>query len=181
MDRGRRYATASGLFLLLCLSCGASAQTGDTLASGEMTITAEVVEDVTLNVTPLDFPAFTSTDASTATRTAEGLITVNAPDGLAFEIRINRGQHSDNNINRFLRAVDGDDTMRYRLYQEAALTTEWGTGDQSSPDNYIRPPVNTTGTGADQVFPVYGRVERGTGTTLGEYADTVTVSIVTTD
>jgi spore coat protein U-like protein len=67
--------------------------------------------------------------------------------------------------------------INYSIYQDAAMTREWGDGTTGS-DGQATQVVNTSGTGSDQNFVTYGKLYTGTYVTPGDYSavETVTVS-----
>jgi spore coat protein U-like protein len=66
--------------------------------------------------------------------------------------------------------TSGSATVDYRMYTDAARTTNWG--DTVGVDT-----VSNTGTGAAQSFTVYGRVPAQPTPAPATYTDTVTITV----
>ncbi len=92
--------------------------------------------------------------------------TANTP----FTIGLNQGASTGATVSNRLMKTTGGSTIAYSLYTNAARTSVWG--DTVGVDRRA-----DTGTGGPQSFTVYGRVASQTTPVIGNYNDTVTVTI----
>jgi spore coat protein U-like protein len=61
-------------------------------------------------------------------------------------------------------------SLNYALYSDSARTLNWGETDGTDT-------VDSTGTGANQSFTVYGRVAASQNVPQGSYSDTITITV----
>ncbi len=161
MDTLRDLAPAGALVLYLPLAAQAHVT-----APLEVTVTVAAVCDVI--AAPLDFGVY---DGAPVNASADIEVTCN--DGVAYQIGLDAGLHSDG-ANRFL--SDGNGHMIPYVLVDPATGQPWG--DAGVGDTFPAPPVSATGTGAPQVFTVDGMIDAAAGPVhSGAYADTVTVTI----
>lgn len=72
------------------------------------------------------------------------------------------------------RMVNGTNTLNYNLYLDAARTIIWGDGSGGTQNFFINNPQPNN---QDIRVPLYGRIPAGQGATVGNYSNTVTVTI----
>lgn len=137
-----------------------------------MPVTATVTAFATVNATPMNFG---SGQAGVSPSGITSTITVNASAGHTYKVSLDAGQH-------FISAMrdmhdSANDVLSYRLYQDAAMTTEWGDSDAANTYS-AGSSVAGTGTGSDQTLTVYGMELSQSNTVPGNYSDTVTVTVI---
>lgn len=113
--------------------------------------------------------AFGNYDGSQTDQT--GIITITCSDGTAYRIGLNNGANYSA-PNRRMKHGDAD-YLNYELYSDSGRTTRWG-GDDSSDVH-----INSDGTA--QHISVYGRMPAGQNAPIGDYADTITVTVTLND
>lgn len=96
-----------------------------------------------------------------------GDITVTCDAGIGWSIALSSG--SGATTDRTLTGANG--VLRYNLYTQLAHVTVWGDGADGSST------VSGVGSGAAQHAPVYGYLPASQNVPVGEYADTIVVSV----
>jgi spore coat protein U-like protein len=85
-----------------------------------------------------------------------------------YTIGLDKGTTSGASVSQRLLA-NGSATVNYNLYTASDYATVWGdTGGT---------PVSSTGTGADQLFTIYGKIPAQTTPAPGTYTDLITVTV----
>ncbi len=111
----------------------------------------------------------------TANRDASTTLTVNCNSGAAYHIGLNDGLNASGGQRRLASPANPTYFVNYDLYTDVLRTTRWGaTAAGGTATDF-----DSTGTNADQVWTVYGRVP---GTPVqsvgaGVYNDTITATI----
>jgi spore coat protein U-like protein len=72
------------------------------------------------------------------------------------------------------RMLNGTTPLNYNLYLDAARTVIWGDGSSGTQNFFVRNPQPNN---RDISVPIYGRVPAGQAPTVGNYSNTVTVTI----
>ncbi len=117
---------------------------------------------------------------STTNADAQGSVTARCSPLTPYNIALNAGLNAStaNDVNtRRMKHTDGTVTtnnfVAYQLYQNAARSTVWGSTVGTNT-------VTGTGTGLNQVYPVYGRVANpsANNAAAGAYLDTITATII---
>jgi spore coat protein U-like protein len=89
------------------------------------------------------------------------------------------GSNNENIPLRSLRLntnAQDDNYINYSIYQDAAMTKEWGDGSVGA-NGQPTQIVNTNGTGSDQSFTTYGKLYTNSYVTPGYYSATETVTV----
>jgi len=86
-------------------------------------------------------------------------------------ISLDKGGASTFNPRRML---NGTNTLNYNLYLDAARTIIWGDGTSGTQNFFVRNPQPNN---QDISVPIYGRVPAGQGSSVGNYSNTLTVTI----
>ncbi len=170
----------AGLGLAFTGTAGAFTQS----ATGTMSIGATVVAACTVSTTPMQFGNFNNITGSQNLSTST--ITVNCSNNTAYRVDIDAGQNSYDTVFRRVKSgtapADITNTLTYNLYKASTylVSDEWG--DNGTTVCPACTPYSTglsgTGSGADQVLTVYGRLESNpNNTSLGAHNDTVTVTV----
>ncbi len=112
--------------------------------------------------------AFGTYDATTNTNTdATGSFTYKCTIGTSITIDLDYGSNGDRTMNRVL---GGTDKLAYTLYQDATRLLPWGN------TGLTHEIIVSAATSFTQVF-VYGRLAKGQNIQVGDYSDTLTVTI----
>jgi spore coat protein U-like protein len=99
-------------------------------------------------------------------------IRITCAPGVPYNIKLDSGLNSTENYHpRRMRASEGNATLNYNLYMDAARTKVWGDGI-----------VNTfkwsgIGKGGAEVIRIYGRVQARQNIPAGIYNDSVIVTV----
>jgi spore coat protein U domain-containing protein, fimbrial subunit CupE1/2/3/6 len=163
--RGRNMKMMTGLGILAGLAlCGGSADATTTqLTFGvTMAITAECVINSTAT---LDLG---SSGVINSTHTTNSPLHIQCTNTTPYTIGLDAGTTTGATVSQRLLA-NGAATINYNIYSDSGFTTVWGNSGGAL--------VGSTGTGADQTFPVYGKVTAQTTPAPGTYTDTVTVTV----
>ena len=75
---------------------------------------------------------------------------------------------------RKLRQQAGADLLEYNLFSDPGRSAVWGTGNQAVVQQVtVPPPVGS----AQQVFQIYGRIPPAQNVSVGNYSDTLTLTV----
>ncbi|WMD18906.1 spore coat U domain-containing protein [Achromobacter seleniivolatilans] len=132
-----------------------------------LTVTALVQKNCTINATDLAFPP---KGLLTSTAAASSQITVKCTNNNAYSVSLNGGSVANNVLARKMKHETAADTVNYQLYQDSAYATIWGDATGGLP-------LVGLGSGANQVFTVYGRVPVQSTPRPGNYKDVITATI----
>lgn len=127
-------------------------------------VQATIERSCTVSADPINFGTHS---ALTSNIDANGRVTINCTTGLPYTISLNGGLSNAAPTQR--RMTHGSDAVIYGLYSDSARTIPWGSAAGQT--------VSSTGNGASQNAPVYGRVAAQTTPFTGTYSDTVVVTI----
>lgn len=97
-----------------------------------------------------------------------GIIAVTCTTGTAYEIYLDNGIHYSAPHRRMKHGASAY-YLNYDLYRDTGRTARWGNTD---PDD-----VHMTGDGTAQDITVYGRMPAGQSGPVGDYTDTITVTV----
>jgi spore coat protein U-like protein len=165
MNRIRSALTIAAI--TLAALPGAHAATATTTFAVRITITTAC--DITTTApTDVNF----GTVASTATNVDnQGALNVNCTPASPYTIALDNGLHGTDANTR--KMANAGIQVPYQLYRNATRTTAdvWGSTTGAGGNVYAG-----TGSGANQVIPVYGRVP-STNFAAGAYVDTITATI----
>jgi len=123
-------------------------------------------QSCTVVVTPMNFGSY-SPFVSTATDSA-GRVTASCSGSGGYAVAIGPGTHSGNSF-ADRRMWNGQSYLSYQLYANAAHTTIWGDGSAGT----VTMPLTRSGT-----LSLYGRIPPRQSVTIGNYSDTVLVTIL---
>nr|WP_300309189.1 spore coat U domain-containing protein [Halomonas sp.] len=161
----RRFHVRSGLLVILMLSAGYSAaQTATTQFNVQITIDAECQIN---SAADLDFG---NTGVIDTAIEASSDIAVQCTNGTTYDIGLNEGQGTGASVATRLMTGPDSETVSYSLYTDAGHTDVWG-------DTIGTDTVSGTGTGAEQVYTVFGQVPGQDAPAPGTYTDVVTVTV----
>ncbi|MDV4145679.1 spore coat U domain-containing protein [Shimia sp. FJ5] len=144
-----------------CSLSGPTAPIPSFSVSANVTSACEV-DSATLNFGSISGVISSPIDADTQ-------IAVRCTSGTSYDVRLSLGNGllvTDPAQRKMTSLLD---SLRYGLYQDSARTQVWG--NSSSND------VTATGTGSNQLFPVYGRIHSGQSVLAGSYSDTVLITV----
>ena len=162
--RKSSFATIGLAALSPLFAAPAIAQVATTTFNVQIIIDAECLIN---SATDLDFG---TTGVIAAPIDAASEIAVQCTTGTPYNIGLNAGIGSGATVDTRLMTGPGAATVAYSLYSDAGRSVVWGETVGTNT-------VASTGTGADQVFPVYGRVPAQGTPATGTYTDTVTVTV----
>lgn len=170
--------TKTRLFIALCGAAFAgSAFAGPSPQTANFQVTASVASSCTVSATDIAFGAYDPADANATTpATANGTVNVRCTRGTSTAVAtLGQGLSpaAGSTCASPLRQMsDGGETLRYDIYQDAARSTPWGCDASNS---------QAIPTFASSLTPVqlttYGSIPAGQDVSIGNYADTVQVSI----
>lgn len=149
---------------LALLAAPATAQTATAQFNVQITITEEC------QINSADNLNFGSTGVLDAAVDGTSTIRIQCTNGTTYSIGIDEGAGSGATIGTRLLTGSGTATVQYALYRNAGRTQLWG-------DTIGTDTVGSTGTGAEQSFPVYARVPAQSTPAPDTYNDTVTVTV----
>lgn len=96
-------------------------------------------------------------------------ITVLCTEGVAYDVGLSAGDNGGG-VTTARKMLNATNDITYDLYSDSGRSTHWG-------DIILTDTLASTGTGANQVFTVYGRVPVQDTPPAGTYTDTITVTV----
>ncbi len=158
------WAAVVGLALTLALMpIPVSAGTASTTMPVTMTITA----GCTVSATAV---AFGTQPALTSATTASGTLSVTCTSTTPYTVGLDKGGGAGATTSIRKMTGPGSALINYGLYQNAALTTNFGNTVGTDT-------VSGTGIGTAQTITVYGQVPAQASPAPGSYADVVNVTV----
>ncbi|MEM5314445.1 spore coat U domain-containing protein [Paraburkholderia sp. JHI869] len=161
---GNQTAINYEFYLLGAPSCSSLTSSGGTFA---FSANANVVNNCNISATSV---AFGAAGVLASALRATGTITAQCTNGDAFRIALNGGA-SGNVAARAMQRSGGGGSVGYQLYLDSAYGSAWGDGTGGTAM------ATGTGSGAQQVFTVYGQVPAQGTPAPGSYSDTITATI----
>ncbi|CAM3197035.1 Spore coat protein U domain-containing protein [Deinococcus saxicola] len=142
--------------------------------TGSLAPSATVTGNCTVTGSTLAFGAY---DYAVTNRTANvdqtSLVTLLCTSGTVGTVRLGQGANAGTGSTDAVparRLVSGTDFLNYALFSDSPGGTVWGNTTATGK-------VNAAGTGANQTLTVYGRVAGGQNVPVGNYTDTVIVTV----
>lgn len=121
-----------------------------------------------VSVLDLDFGSSTGEQV-----TAQTSLKVQCTKGTSYDVTLSAGNVF---VSPSRNVSDGSNRVPYYLYKDASLTQEWG--DSGFGGTYpAGSSVAAVGTGAEQIYTVYGRVPAFSSVPAGTFQDNVTVTV----
>lgn len=143
----------------------------DTYSNGSATasiaVNLVVESGCTLSAADLDFG---TTSVLTSAITADTTVSVTCTNGTPYNIGINEGDVAGSTTTTRLMGGGNSETVSFTLWQDSALSTNWGSVQGTN--TYAG-----TGTGASQTVTVYGKVPAQTTPSASTYKTTLTASV----
>src|SRR5262245_50170535 len=161
-------------FVLSAVTAGALAMTtspllaalGTSPQTASLAISASIAARCTLSATPVAFGTYDPT----ANSDQNGSITIQCTKGTAATISLDEGAAPAGR--QMTRTAAPLDTLNYELYSDVAGGAVWGSGSGGATVAYNA--ANSSST----TLTVFGRIPSGqNNATVGNYADTVTVTV----
>ena len=139
-----------------------------------LTVSATLVPSCTVSATPVNFGDTGGADNVHA----NGTVTVNCDSGTTYDIGLNEGLHPYMTF-RHLANSGNTEWVTYDLCTSSTdcLQNIWGNSCTTA-SYTVGYCVSGTGTGSNQVYPVYGMLHSFYSVPAGTYTDTVTVELV---
>lgn len=131
-------------------------------------VSATVLKACSVTASALNFGSYDPTAAAGL----EGMtnLRVLCTVGTSYTIGLSPGTSAGATVTS-RKMINGENSLNYELFQEAARTNNWG----STPGTNT-PPATSAGTTPRQ-HTVYGRIPAGQIVPAGAYTDTITVSV----
>lgn len=157
-----RYRVLSSILFILAVTLAAAA------SAAQMQTTFQVSSSIAgscsaVTATELAFGTYNGVQSDQT-----GIIAVTCTTGTAYEIYLDDGIHYSPPDRRMKHGTAAY-YLNYDLYRDAGRTARWGNSD---PDD-----IHVTGDGTAQNITVYGRMPAGQSGPVGDYADTITVTV----
>jgi spore coat protein U-like protein len=102
--------------------------------------------------------------------TAASTLSVTCTNTTGYNVGMNQGLHGTSVTDRKMQIAAGAETLNYGLYRDAARTQNWG-------ETVGTDTVAGTGTGSAQSIDVYGKIPAGQNPPIGNYSDSITVTL----
>lgn len=133
--------------------------------TGVLNITVNVLQTCSVEGGSMDFGTYESNQADTVP--AIGTITYNGCQAGTVNVALDGGQAASEEPRAM---TDGQgNSLQYHIFQDAARTAIWGTGDRSQDV-----PVADGGSGT---WELYGRIIRQQDVPAGSYTDSVNITV----
>ena len=137
-------------------------------AQTTMDVSATVVKACVVSATNL---AFGNYDPTSATPTdASSTITVTCTPGTSFTVGLNAGTTAGTTVTS-RKMASGSNRLDYALYSDVARTTNWGNTPGTDT------PAAATASTSPLALTVYGRIAAQQAAAVGNYTDTVTITV----
>jgi spore coat protein U-like protein len=163
--RNTASVSVLGALLAILSLAGSSAQAATATGTFNSTITiqanCQVISTNTLN--------FGTQNILTANTDASATFTVQCTNTTPYNVGLNAGSTAGGTVATRL-MTSGAATVSYKMYSDAARTTNWGNTVGTDT-------LAGTGNGTTQTLTVYGRVPVQTTPAPATYNDTVTVTV----
>lgn len=137
-------------------------------AQTTMDVSATVVKACVVSATNLAFGNYDPTSASPTD--ASSTITVTCTPGTSFTVGLNAGTTSGTTVTS-RKMASGGNRLDYALYSDVARTTNWGNTPETDT------PAAVTASTSPSALTVYGRVAAQQAVAVGNYTDTVTITV----
>lgn len=156
-------------FAVLATASALAAQPAMAQSTGDMPVSATVLNNCTITATPMVFGAITDFSAADTDSTSTILL-VCSPNAV-YEVQLNDGQNA-NGGQRRLSNLAGAEFINYEIYSDTARTSRWG--DTISSDT-VTGTASALGT---STLTAYGRIAQGEpAVSAGAYTDLITVTV----
>ncbi|HUJ14353.1 MAG TPA: spore coat U domain-containing protein [Thermoanaerobaculia bacterium] len=143
---------------------------GNNIAQRSFTITAAVPAECTVSTSALNFGGYDPVVANSATpKDGTATVDVYCTKGALASVALDTGSHASGSTRRMLGS--SGDFLNYELYRDASRTTVWNSTNIDTGTSASRlTPINGG-------FTVYGRIPAGQDVSVGNYSDTVLVTV----
>jgi len=95
---------------------------------------------------------------------------VKCTQGTDYDVGLDAGTTSGGSTTTRKMTDGSGNTVDYKMFSDSGRTTNWG-------DTVNTDTVNATGSGSDQAYTIYGRVPPQATPPVGNYTDTVTITV----
>ena len=138
-------------------------------ATGDMAVSASVLNNCTVVASPMVFGPITDFNAADVDSTST-LVLACTPNA-AYEVQLNDGINADSGQRRLANAA-GDEFINYDIYSDTGRASRWG--DELTVDT-VSGTANAVGTAT---LTAYGRIDQNeTAVSAGAYSDQITVTV----
>lgn len=136
-----------------------------------LSVTANVPGGCTLSTNAVSFGDYDGTVIDVA-----GQLNANCTSALDYSVELGAGNSATGTSRQMSNAGNNALKLNYDLYKDAARSQLWGGADYTVGGASAL--TGQTGTGANQVIQIYGRLPAGQALSAGSFADTVVVSVI---
>lgn len=157
--------SAAVLALVFAVSAPATAQLTDSFD-----VTATVIDSCTLAAG--NTLAFGDYDPNAADKDGTTTVSVSCTTGTDAAVGIDGGGAGDTAARVMALSTDPTETLAYQLYSDSGRSTVWGNTTGTDTVSFSGAGVLST-----EDLDVYGRIPQGQDVEVGDYSDTVTVSL----
>ncbi len=163
-----RNVRRAGLVALVALAVGCNSATAGT-SSGTLTVTASVAAVCIIGNATLAFGAYNPTGGAVLNGTTTTTLTCTL--GTPYNIGMSAG--AGTGATTTLRIMtSGTNTLGYKLFQNAGLTTNWGNTVGTDTLSGTSSTSSLTNT-----ITIYGQIPASEAAAVGSYTDTVTMTV----
>ena len=137
---------------------------GDAFSNSTFQVSANIVASCTITANNLAFGNYTLGQLD-----ATSTVITTCTNGTSYTIGLDAGTFSG--ATTITRQMTGpsSSSLKYNLYSDSGRTTTWGNVSGSW--------VTGTGTGTAQTLTIYGRIPANQPSPIGNYSDTITVTV----
>lgn len=165
MPRARAKRLLIGFGAAALLAGAPLSQALAATATATFTVTADVTTTCDIDAQNMDFGTYSGVAKTTTTT-----LTALCSSGTPYTIGLNAGTSAGATVTTRKMTGPAGQLLGYGLFRDAAHTQNWGntigTDTQSG-----------TGTGAEQIFTVFGDLPASQFVGAGSYADTITATL----
>jgi spore coat protein U-like protein len=134
-------------------------------ATTTFSVTATVLTTCSVTATNLNFGPYSGVLVD-----AESSVSPTCSTGTPYTIGLTQGTATGATVSNRSMTGPAAELLHYELFQDSSHATPWG-------DTIGTDTLSSTGTGAEQTFPVFGVIPAGQFVQSGQYSDTVTVTL----
>lgn len=163
MKNYNRFKRCIREWICLGLFCSIATDVFASLATSNIQVTANISGTCTVAATNLAFGNYTG-----ATLDGVSTISVKCTNGLGYKIALSAGTGTGATTAQRV-MMFGIETLNYNLYKDSQRSIAWGDNGDGT--------VSDSGTGQQQDFTVYGRIPDNQNSPVGNYTDTIAVTV----
>lgn len=139
-------------------------------APQDLDVSVTVLASCSVTASPMDFGDIGTLTTGASAVTATANIDVTCTSDADYEIAVSLGANASGAQRRLRNPSGTNEYINYQLYNEPTRTNVWGS-------NLGEDTVAKTGNNSAQTSVVYGSIPAGQPVSLGDYEDTVEVTV----